>query len=173
MDNVTFTCSAQGGPNNIFQWQHNNLSIDFTTASITIANITISDGGDYTCIVSNVAGSENETALLNILPRITTPPVNIETTNGSLVKFFCEAEGFPAPNITFQRENASNPNATLQLSSTVERDNANNTVIATLTFSPVTFGDEGNYTCIASPLFPVEVSIDVVVIDTESAILTS
>ena len=172
-DNVTFTCSAQGGPNNIFQWQHNDLALDFTTASIMIANIAISDGGNYTCTVSNAAGSDNEIAVLNILPRITTPPVNIETTNGSLDEFFCEAEGFPALNVTFERGNASNSNTTIDLSSTVERDDVNNTVTATLAFSPVTFGDEGSYRCIASPLFPVEDSLDLVVSDTESAILTS
>ena len=159
-DNVTFTCSAQGGPNNIFRWEHNNSFLTFESATITIENVTVADGGDYMCTVSNAAGVDNATATLFIRPRITTLPVDIQTDNDSVVEFICEAEGFPTPNITWERV-----------------ETATNTTLNTtgfLTFSPAVFGDEGTYQCVATSLITVQsmnTTIELTV--SELAILTS
>lgn len=158
-DSVMFTCSAQGGPNNTFQWEHNN-SILSTSAAITIENVTVADGGDYICTVSNAAGMDTATAMLFIRPRITTLPVDMQTNNGSVVEFTCEAEGFPTPNITWER---------------VETD-TNTTLNTTgfLTFSPAEFGDEGSYQCVATSLITVRsLNTTMELTALELAILTS
>ena len=137
-DEVTLTCSAQGGPNNTFTWEHEGTLLNVTDTSFTISNITISDGGEYTCIARNVAGSGRASATLNILPRILTPPEDVFTTNGSSIAFMCEAEGFPTPNVTWQR---------VQMGfETVSLDRVYN-------ITPVVFGDEGNYMCVATSDF--------------------
>ena len=64
-DNVTFTCGAMGGPGNTFQWSHNGQDLSGeTTSTLTLTNISASDDGNYTCTVSNSAGSGSDVAML-------------------------------------------------------------------------------------------------------------
>ena len=64
-DNVTFTCGAMGGPGNSFQWSHNGQDLSGeTTSTLTLTNISASDDGNYTCTVSNSAGSGSDVAML-------------------------------------------------------------------------------------------------------------
>ena len=64
-DNVTFTCGAMGGPGNSFQWSHNGQDLSGeTTSTLTLTNISASDDGNYTCTVSNSAGSGFDVAML-------------------------------------------------------------------------------------------------------------
>ena len=64
-DNVTFTCVAMGGPGNSFQWSHNGQDLSGeTTSTLTLTNISTSDDGNYTCTVSNSAGSGSDVAML-------------------------------------------------------------------------------------------------------------
>ena len=134
-DNVTFTCSAQGGPDNEFQWQRNGRDLENETlANLTVANISVSDGGSYTCVVSNAAGNDSETATLYVQPYIETQPEDVLTTNGSEVNFTFEAESFPDPEYQWL-------------------NNDTGVIIAmnsTLTLSPAEFGDEGVYICTAT-----------------------
>ena len=63
--NVTFTCGGMGGPDNTFQWSCNGQDLSGETSpSLTIANITASDGGNYRCKVSNRAGFGSSTSVL-------------------------------------------------------------------------------------------------------------
>ena len=128
---MTFTCSAQGGPGNEFQWQRNGGDLENETlANLTVANISASEGGSYTCVVSNAAGDDSATATLYVQPYIETQPEDVLTTNGSEVNFTCEAESFPDPE--YQWIDA-------------ERTVVGNDSL--LVFSPAVFGDEGSYTC--------------------------
>ena len=132
---MTFTCSAQGGPGNEFQWQRNGGDLENETlANLTVANISASEGGSYTCVVSNAAGDDSEAATLYIQPYIVTQPEDVLTTNGSEVNFTCEAESFPAPQ--YQWIDVE----TMEIVSMAQ----------TLTFSPAVFGDEGRYVCMAT-----------------------
>ena len=133
-DNVTLTCSALGGPNNTFAWEHEAIAINVTTASLTIYNISVSEGGDYRCTVSNPAGSGSAIATVFIQP-IITPPSDIFTANGSSIEFVCEADGIPTPNVTWQRIEAGR-NTTVSLNNMYS-------------ISPAVFGDEGDYQCVA------------------------
>ena len=71
-DEFNLTCSAQGGPNNVHQWTHDNadeLSITSSssdTMSKSVLRVTSVDAaihqGIYTCNVSNMAGYEANTS---------------------------------------------------------------------------------------------------------------
>ena len=64
-DNVTFTCGSLGGLGNTFEWSFNGQILSGATdSSLTISNGTASDGGNYTCEVTNSAGSGSDTAHL-------------------------------------------------------------------------------------------------------------
>ena len=57
-------CSSNGGPQLEFSWSRTNtLSNDTTTSTnnLTISNVTTLDGGNYTCTVTNDAGSSSNT----------------------------------------------------------------------------------------------------------------
>ena len=130
-DNSTLTCSALGGPNNMFAWLHEGMEINETTTTLTITGITVDEGGDYMCIVTNAAGSGSTIFIEPIITRAD----DILTRNGSSVKFVCEADGIPLPGITWQRlENGSY--------TTVSESGAYH-------ITPVVFGDEGDYLCVA------------------------
>ena len=131
-DSVTFTCSAQGGPDNEFQWQRNGGDLENETlANLTVANISASEGGSYTCVVSNAAGDDSETATLYVQPYILIQPDDIFATLGSEVNFNCEAESFPDPE--YQWMNADT-------GAIVGNDSV-------LDFPSADFRDEGRYVC--------------------------
>ena len=57
-DSTTLHCNAGGGPDNTYQWYHDNRLLQGETQSTLSLNIVgISDGGDYNCTVTNAAGS--------------------------------------------------------------------------------------------------------------------
>ena len=134
--NVAFSCSAQGGPDNEYQWQYDGVVLmDETNTTLTIDDIRAGNGGNYTCVVSNAAGSDSATATLYVAPAIVTQPTDILTRNGTVVNFTCEAESFPAPNYQWERYD--------ETVVSISND-------PVLEFSPAVFGDEGRYRCVAS-----------------------
>ena len=157
-DNVTLNCSAQGGPDNTYQWQQRRSNLDDesfpnpmyqwqhdgvdlmneTSNILTIDNIDAVNGGNYTCVVSNAAGNDSATSTLYVAPTIVTQPADILTRNGTVVNFTCEAESFPAPEYQWEKYNE-----TMGTFIRVSRD-------PVLEFSPAVFGDEGRYQCVAS-----------------------
>ena len=136
---VTFNCSAQGGPNNTYQWQNDGRDmINETDTTLIISNITAMNGGNYTCVVSNTAGNDSATAVLYVEPIIVTQPTDILTRNGTVVSFTCAAESFPAPEYTWEEYNEESSSF----------DTVSNGSV--LEFTPAVFGDEGSYRCVAS-----------------------
>ena len=87
------------------------------------------------CMVTNRAGDDSSIATIFIVPIITRVD-DILTTNGSSVEFVCEADGIPTPNVTWQRYENGN-------FITVSLDRTYN-------ITPVMFGDEGDYQCVAT-----------------------
>ena len=139
--NVTFSCSAQGGPDNEYQWQYNGVDMtNQTNTTLNIDNIDAVNGGSYTCVVSNAVGNDSATATLYVVPTIVTQPADILTRNGTVVNFNCEAEGFPPPEYQWEKYNE-----TMGTFIRVGSDSV-------LEFSPAVFGDEGRYRCVASQL---------------------
>ena len=71
---VEFTCSALGGPGNMFTWfrMYDNVVI----ASEPLLQIAVEDafdGSDYQCLVENDAGNDTIVATLNGMYCITSP----------------------------------------------------------------------------------------------------
>ena len=136
---VTFNCSAQGGPNNTYQWQNDGEDLmNETDAALIISNVAAMNGGNYTCVVSNTAGNDSATAVLYVEPIIVAQPTDILTRNGTVVNFTCAAESFPAPEYTWEKSNEENSSFDRVSSGPV------------LEFTPAVFGDEGSYRCVAS-----------------------
>ena len=54
---VSLTCSAQGGPNNMFEWSKQGVIVSNSDV-LELTMITGSDGGLYVCNVTNDAGSD-------------------------------------------------------------------------------------------------------------------
>ncbi len=134
-DNVTFTCDAQGGPGNLYQWQRNGANLDEMTQRILqLTSVDASDGGEYTCVVSNAAGNDSDFLTLYIQPYIVTDPQpQILAANDTQASFTCEAMGFPDPSYRWMKDED------LEFESFDQN----------LTFSPVMFGDAGTYRCVA------------------------
>ena len=64
-EHLELNCSSEGGPELEYTWLYLGSIIDNANTSVlTIANLTTSNGGDYTCIVSNKAGSDSETVTI-------------------------------------------------------------------------------------------------------------
>ena len=63
--NENLTCSAEGGPNNVFEWRQNGVVISETNDPIlSFPMVTGSDGGVYQCTVTNAAGNDNNIATI-------------------------------------------------------------------------------------------------------------
>lgn len=141
-ENVTFLCASMGGPDNLYQWFKNSTALaDENTNMLTLADVTApADGDEYTCVVTNAAGSANDSISLNINPAITENPLSVNVTSGENATLTCEAEAFPEP--TYQWTYSNGMNITLSNVEGVETD--------TLQFLPAEFGSEGNYICRAS-----------------------
>lgn len=133
-DSVTLSCSALGGPNITFQWIKDGIIIG-NDSMLELVAIDASRGGDYFCIVSNAAGTERATSAVYVRPYIVTPLDSrvLTKVNGSALSITCDADGFPTPSVMwFNRGN-------VQVSNTSQ-----------LVLDPLSFGDEGLYTCVAS-----------------------
>ena len=137
--NVTFSCLAQGGPNNEYHWQHDGVDLmNETNVNLAIDNVGTVNGGNYTCVVSNAAGNDSATATLYVAPIVVTQPADILTRNGTVVNFTCEAESFPTPEYQWEKYDETMGTFIRVVSDPV------------LEFSPAVFGDEGTYRCVAS-----------------------
>ena len=59
-DDLLLTCTAYGGPNNMFYWFKDGVYLDrFTDGILNITDVTADDGGSYECVVNNTAGSSS------------------------------------------------------------------------------------------------------------------
>ena len=68
-DTLILTCTASGGPSNMFRWVKDGDDITGSTNSmLNITDVTADDGGLYQCVVNNEAG--NSSADINIYGRI-------------------------------------------------------------------------------------------------------
>ena len=139
-DNVTFICSAQGGPNNMFQWQKDGQDLlSESQPTLTLTNGNAMDGGLYTCVVTNAAGSDSSDITLNISPYFIVQQNDILTNNGDSQTLTCGAEGFPDPVYQWFRNDNQ-----------MVRSNLTGVNSSMLSFNPVLFGDEGSYYCTAT-----------------------
>jgi hemicentin len=136
-DTAMLECTSMGGPNNTYQWQANGTNLDNETLPILmIFQITAENGGEYTCVVSNLAGSHNTSTFLFVYPYFLSHPGDVEVSLGSIILLTCDAVGFPSPEYTWQRADGMS----IMSDSDIDGRVLNTTV---------EFGDEGEYYCIA------------------------
>ena len=70
--NATFNCMALGGPGNMFSWTKvRDNAVVVNDSELMLVDIMASDGGVYQCSVENLAGSDNDTVILNGKPKLT------------------------------------------------------------------------------------------------------
>ena len=154
-DTHVFTCTAEGGPNNVYEWLFDGSPINFPdqtstpfNSTLTISSVDVSNGGIYTCQVTNDGGRGFGLATLNVRPYNviiqTTSFANqsvplVETVDGMEEIFICEGQAFPSP--TYSWLKLTGPDSPRIVSSN-----------AMLSFSPVNFGDEGIYICTVSSI---------------------
>ena len=149
-DVAILMCTSHGGPNNTYQWQANDTDIlGETLAMLTLADVDALTGGLYTCMVTNAAGNDSDTTFVFVAPYFISEPINEETSNGLLVTLQCVAEAFPSPTYLWARTDGVPIRGDLL------------TITSIFVFSPVLFGDEGNYYCNATSRDEVAHSQDV------------
>ena len=137
----------------MYQWQKNGADLPGEN-QITLQDIDATDGGEYTCVVSNAAGNDSTTVTLYIRPYIVVnPQPQLLTAVLSNVTFTCEALGFPAPSYQWRKDG----------------DPGFSAVTQHLSLNPVNFGNEGYYTCVAiSTIYRMNYSVE-----SEQAVLIS
>ena len=167
---ITFTCSARGGPNNIFLWVQ-SMNLDQPGSNVLLAlfmkfpllvskvldvfsNITLTtgvsffissinatqNGGQYSCIVINEAGVDANTTTLYVRPDIIQQPENVFTEANVSVSLTCLADSYPRPQYHWQKLNMMNDQFEFVM-------NANQ---STLSFPSVNYEDYGVYRCVAN-----------------------
>ena len=134
----------------MFEWTFNktvltNANITSTSMQsiLTINTISASDGGEYTCTVSNLAGNASNSSTLYVSPYIVTNPVQILTaTNGATMRVLeCEAAAFPLSTYTWTK--LTGPGFPMVI--------VNESDSGILAFSPeIKFSDYGTYVCTVS-----------------------
>ena len=136
-DNISLTCSAEGGPSNMLQWQLNNVNLTSETENVlNVSGITADvDGGVYTCVVTNAAGADRSSVTVNISPVITQQPVDVSAEVNDILSLECRATGFPIPTYQWFRVDGN-----------IGR-NVTGDMTSLLLFDPVVYGDEGDYYC--------------------------
>uniref|UniRef100_A0A803Y2N3 Ig-like domain-containing protein n=1 Tax=Meleagris gallopavo TaxID=9103 RepID=A0A803Y2N3_MELGA len=73
--------------------------------SLHLERVRLQDGGEYTCMASNVAGTNNKTTTVNVyvLPIIQHGQQIFSTVEGIPVTLPCKASGVPKPTITWSK----------------------------------------------------------------------
>ena len=138
-DTAVIQCTSRGGPNNTYQWQFNTTNLDNETyQNLTLFGVTATNGGLYTCVVSNLAGFDMASTFVFISPYIVTEHGGVSTSTGSTVTLVCDAEAYPDPEYLWFRSDGEAIREEITNSS---RD---------LIISSIEYGDEGGYYCVAS-----------------------
>uniref|UniRef100_A0A8C1LEB7 Hemicentin 2 n=1 Tax=Cyprinus carpio TaxID=7962 RepID=A0A8C1LEB7_CYPCA len=149
---VTLTCEARGVPPPTLSWLkdgqplslHRNLLLDGQETRFLLSDVGPSDGGLYSCVASNQAGSSTKTFNLTVLepPKISGPssPDEQLVAVDSVLELECIAAGLPPPTLSWLKDGRP-----LQDSmAVIERDGQ------LLRINKVQVEDAGLYTCIAS-----------------------
>ena len=107
---ASFSVTPAGTAPFAYQWRRNNTAISGATdATFSIGATQTGDAGDYTVVVSNIAGSVTSavaTLAITVPSAITNQPSAVTVLAGQTATFTVEASGLPAPTIQWQRQPA-------------------------------------------------------------------
>lgn len=124
-----------------YQWQKNGLTIPGAdSATLTLPNVKMSDGGAFSVVVSNIVGTvRSPSALLVVTPKasaptIVAPPANVTTLSGNAVKFSVSASGTTPLTYQWRKDGTAISGATgasIQLNNIQPSDAGNYVVVVT------------------------------------------
>lgn len=79
--------------------------IDEYSAALVIEHISSEHSGNYTCISSNVAGTERFTVpvTVNVPPKWILQPKDSSVQAGEDISLHCQADGYPTPVVTWSK----------------------------------------------------------------------
>ncbi|XP_028312888.1 hemicentin-1 [Gouania willdenowi] len=146
---VTLQCEAHGHPKPEVTWYKNGLQLAAGNGvrmdghQLKITGVQLSDGGIYTCKVSNVAGQLDRTFRLTVhVPPVFDGPLeeNLNYTLGSHVALLCEATGVPVPSITWLKDGTP-IESSLHWQWAIRGNR--------LELGPLSLSHAGTYTCVA------------------------
>jgi len=146
---TAFAVTAKGKGPLAYQWNRNGTAIDpatnpsAATASLSLSNLQLTDGGSYTCTVSNACGSTSSNSAVltvrNTLGVITQQPAPVTACPSSAATFSVTTSG-NGPFTYRWRKNGSPINTTINPSAAT----------ATLTLASVQAADAASYSCTIS-----------------------
>eukprot|EP00066_Takifugu_rubripes_P020306 XP_011609572.1 PREDICTED: neural cell adhesion molecule 1-like [Takifugu rubripes] len=151
-------CDADGFPDPIITWAHNNIALESGEkyilnedgSELTIKDVKKVDEGDYACVAKNKAGMKTEEVSLNVFvpPKITYLINQTASEFDELVTLTCEASGDPTPTISWSFENRIFTEGEQSLDrNIVVRSHAR---VSSLSLKNVQFTYAGQYLCTAS-----------------------
>ncbi|XP_050737575.1 cell adhesion molecule Dscam2-like isoform X3 [Eriocheir sinensis] len=153
---VSLKCSAVGSPLPVITWtrdqqplppSHRTSVGSFRTAlgqvvsHVNLSDVTVREGGAYTCTAHNAHGSQSHSARLNVYgPPFVRAMPNVTAVAGEDVRLWCPAGGFPLPAVSWRREGRA-------LRSSLRRETLSN---GTLLVRNADHEDAGRYSCVVT-----------------------
>ncbi|XP_077596344.1 roundabout homolog 1-like isoform X1 [Stigmatopora nigra] len=148
---VEFYCAVQGDPVPTVRWRKDDSELPKGRFEIQedhtliVRQVTSSDEGSYTCVVENMVGKSETSAMLtvHVPPAFALRPRNQVAAVGRTLSFQCEATGNPPPAIFWQREGSES----LLFSAPQPFSRLSVSQMGTLTITDVQQSDGGLYSC--------------------------
>lgn len=107
---ISITCEAYGNPKPLYQFFIEDKPITNRKAEISgvlsVTAITFGQSGIYSCVPENEKGKgpkKEVTIYVRHKPEITRQPANVAVDEDSPVSGFCDAKGYPPPEITWEK----------------------------------------------------------------------